>query len=679
MFNRISNTNLLPAIHIFIFQFFLQGCVAAAPIVEVQSGVIHFDNGRIRSIAVSDGDRPYVLAALSFEGIASLSGDGQILDVHDSNDPLAEIIAIAVSDEYEHASRKLLLVATADLARFQITLRGLDPQTGRFINSGLMANDHIITIPPRTTHLCFARDRYDDSLYLYAGGDHGQLFQTRIYSGSSGLIHTRELQQIVIGGPTSSCSSDDRNGIIYVTEPDMGLWQVVTDPEEVPFRAPVALNKPYGELGKPVAVTAIIRDKERMSLLLDTGLQSFLRVSADGRIVSRQDFAEAFAGHAINGSIADIKTGRLSLNGQMQEVIAVAITGVAGTGEIYLLPLASSESSGTQLGRIDSQDGVVQPLAVTDPVSGGMDAADDPAIWVNPRNPAESLILGADKRAGLGVYDLRGKLLQFLQDGRIDNVDVHSGFVNYPKLSHIAVASDRTNTALAIYSIDEETLHVSRVDARTIPAEFYDVYGLCLYRSAMTGDLYAFATSGDGFMHQWRLFPLDGNKVDAELVRRIKIGTVAEGCVADDETGFLYAAEERVGIWRYGAEPGDGDSRTEVARIRPAGELTADLEGMAIYKTSNTAGYLVISSQGSDNYSVYDRQPPHVHRGIFRIRVNARAGIDGTSQTDGIDITEVALPGFPKGLMVAQDGRYDESQNFKYISWADIAKQLRLE
>jgi 3-phytase len=40
--------------------------------------------------------------------------------------------------------------------------------------------------------------------------------------------------------------------------------------------------------------------------------------------------------------------------------------------------------------------------------------ADDPAIWVNRRNPSRSLVIGTAKDAGLLVYDLSGKLVQAL-------------------------------------------------------------------------------------------------------------------------------------------------------------------------------------------------------------------------------------------------------------------------
>lgn len=565
----------------------------------------------------------------------------------------------------------------ADWTRFRVILQGLDPASGRFTDPALLTGDGIIPMPPRTRHVCFARDRYDGSLYLFAGGDHGRLVQVRIYNGDNGLISARELQQVVIGGATSACSSDDNTGMLYVTEPAMGVWRLDTDPEEVPVRGPVALNAPYGDLGEPLGVAGILDGGSRVTLVADTGLESFVGVSEDGDLAARRDFAEAFAGGSVNGSITGIAMGRLPVNGRMRDVMVVGGSGDAGDGFIDILPLPFGTA--VNAARPASPDAVVKPIALSAPVTGGMDAADDPAIWIHPRDPARSLVLGADKGAGLGIYDLRGRLKQFLPDGRINNVDQRPGFPGHPALAHLAAGSDRTNVAVAIYAIDEATGRVSRVDARTIPAEFNDIYGMCMYRSRRTGDLYVFGTSDDGQFHQWRLFPAGRDKVDAELVRHVRIGTMTEACAADDATGHLYVAEERVGVWRYGAEPGDGDARTEVARIRPGGELTADLEGVAIYETGEDTGYLIVTSQGSDNYSVYDRQPPHDYLGTFRIRANPEEGMDGTSQTDGIEITNVKLPGYPRGLMVAQDGRYDESQNFKFVSWEDIARQLDLE
>ena len=57
------------------------------------------------------------------------------------------------------------------------------------------------------------------------------------------------------------------------------------------------------------------------------------------------------------------------------------------------------------------QDPVVSVTAPVDtaPVRHGGDAADDPAIWVDPVEPGKSLILSDDKGGGLCVYGLDGR------------------------------------------------------------------------------------------------------------------------------------------------------------------------------------------------------------------------------------------------------------------------------
>jgi myo-inositol-hexaphosphate 3-phosphohydrolase len=63
----------------------------------------------------------------------------------------------------------------------------------------------------------------------------------------------------------------------------------------------------------------------------------------------------------------------------------------------------------------------------------------------------------------------------------------------------------------------------------------------------------------------------------------------------------------------------------------------------------------------------------------FRIALNFEAGIDGASETDGVDLVTTALPGFPRGVLIVQDGRNiapPEPQNFKLINWAQVEALL---
>ena len=68
----------------------------------------------------------------------------------------------------------------------------------------------------------------------------------------------------------------------------------------------------------------------------------------------------------------------------------------------------------------------VMAKAETTPVGTADDAADDPAIWRHPTDPAKSLIIGTDKRAGIHVYDMTGKAIGFTASPRLNNVDLRS-------------------------------------------------------------------------------------------------------------------------------------------------------------------------------------------------------------------------------------------------------------
>ncbi len=308
----------------------------------------------------------------------------------------------------------------------------------------------------------------------------------------------------------------------------------------------------------------------------------------------------------------------------------------------------------------------------TEPVPNGGDAADDPAIWVHPTDAALSLIIGTDKTGGLAVYDLSGKQLQYLADGEMDNVDLRGGFKLGGQEVTLVTASNRRNNSIAIYKVDAATRKLENVAARVI-THGMAVYGMCMYRSAKTGKVYYFGNSKTGLVEQYELFEASG-KVDAKKVRNFKVGSVVEGCVADDELGKFYISEEPVGIWKYDAEPESGTTRTQVAKVGD-GHLHADVEGLAIAYGPNGTGHLIVSSQGNYSYIAYKREGNNEFVKKFRI---GDGDIDGAEETDGLDVTTTPLGDkFPKGLFVVQDGFNDKgakNQNFKLVPLEAIFK-----
>jgi len=82
--------------------------------------------------------------------------------------------------------------------------------------------------------------------------------------------------------------------------------------------------------------------------------------------------------------------------------------------------------------------------------------SDDPAVWLNPANGGQSIVITTGKNGGLRVNDLAGQELQRIAppDIRYNNVDVLYNVSLDGKLVDIAVASDRANDTLAIFPHD---------------------------------------------------------------------------------------------------------------------------------------------------------------------------------------------------------------------------------
>jgi 3-phytase len=239
----------------------------------------------------------------------------------------------------------------------------------------------------------------------------------------------------------------------------------------------------------------------------------------------------------------------------------------------------------------------------------------------------------------------------------------------------LAGAGNETDRSLMFYKINPATRRLEA--AGEIAGIGLVPYGSCLYRSAKSGKYFCFVSDRSGAMQQWELRDGGSGAVAGTRVRTFNVGSVVEGCVADDALGRLYLSEEQVAIWRYGAEPGDGDGRVRVDKAGKGGHLTADIEGLAIYAGRGGRGYLLASSQGSDTFVIYERDGTNAYVGTFRIGDGIH---DGVNDTDGIEVLPAALgPAFPKGLFVAQDGsntRPAANQNFKLVPWESIAEKF---
>jgi 3-phytase len=303
----------------------------------------------------------------------------------------------------------------------------------------------------------------------------------------------------------------------------------------------------------------------------------------------------------------------------------------------------------------------------TEPMKTSGDSADDATLWIDPSDPSQSLVIGTNKQRGLIVYNLTGKEIQFLADGRMNNVDHRDDFPLGDKKVSLVTASNRSSNSIAIYTVNTQTRKLEDIAARRIKT--IEAYGSCMYRSAKSGKFYYFVTSKQGTVEQYELVDDGKGRVDARRMRQLQVGKQLEGCVADDELGHLYIGEEDSGIWKYQAEPDAGTDRTRVDTVGAGGNLVADVEGLTIAYEKDGTGYLIASSQGNNTFAIYRREGANEYVRSFRII--SGNGIDEVTETDGIHVTTANLgPAFPNGVFIAQDGLDNTGkQNFKLVPW----------
>ncbi|NJM07215.1 phytase [Candidatus Gracilibacteria bacterium] len=346
--------------------------------------------------------------------------------------------------------------------------------------------------------------------------------------------------------------------------------------------------------------------------------------------------------------------------------------------------------------------------------------ADDPAVWIHPTTPSQSIIVGVLKDGGLDVYDLRGRVLQSIVPNpigseRYNNVDIVYNFPLGGKKVDLVVATDRANDLLRFWVVDPQTRTLGDVTAPGKPRVFTagddaaldeqtTAYGIALYRTQ--GTFYAFVSRrSTNVLGQFRFFDNGSGQVAWEQLRLAEFPLVDddleesqfEGMVVDQQQGLLYAGQEGRGIWKLDAATLGSSMRILIDEVAPAGtNLKADVEGLTIYYGSGGRGYLIASSQGDNTFAVYTREGENRYLGSFGV-TGGGGTIDSVEESDGAEVIAASLGAeYRFGIFITQDGANDPAvlvdddgelenvnTNFKLVNWLFIARSfeppLRIE
>ena len=316
----------------------------------------------------------------------------------------------------------------------------------------------------------------------------------------------------------------------------------------------------------------------------------------------------------------------------------------------------------------------VSPVLITEKTAVD---SDDPAIWVNQDDPAESLILGTDKGGSIFVFDLEGKILPdktVTGMGRMNNIDVAYGFPLGGETIDIAVATDRNEEKMRIFRLPDMT----PIDGGGIPTFVGEeddrrAMGLAIYTRPSDGAFFAivsrkFGVSG-AYLWQYLLEDAGDGTVKATKVRAFGEfvgGKEIEALAVDNELGYVYYSDETAGVHKYLADPDAPGADVELAFFGNEG-FVQDQEGISIYKINDGTGYILVSDQQANTFRVFKREgepgDPHNHQLVKVIKVS-------TNESDGSDVTNIPVDKrFPSGIFVAMS----DDQTFHYYSWDDFA------
>jgi 3-phytase len=306
----------------------------------------------------------------------------------------------------------------------------------------------------------------------------------------------------------------------------------------------------------------------------------------------------------------------------------------------------------------------------------GMDAADDPEIWVDPKNPNNAYIIATDKKAGLYVYGLDGKVVDHAAMGPLNNVDLRQFEVMAVHQTLIA-ASDRAKNGAQFFTLTQLG-KLQSIGFLSLPTS--EAYGLCLGRTSSGLKLAIIGKNGDVVLASLEAQNGGVKKISEE---RFVVGSQSEGCVFDDVTGRLFIGEEAKGIWVYDSEAPNKTPRHLMAAA-PGPELIPDVEGLSILVEPDTNHrYLLASSQGDSAFAVWRIDTPKTeYKGRFSL-IGGR-GIDPVTGTDGIAAKGGQIGPFSQGLIVVQDDAETDGeangprtrQNYKLADWAEIKSAL---
>jgi 3-phytase len=279
--------------------------------------------------------------------------------------------------------------------------------------------------------------------------------------------------------------------------------------------------------------------------------------------------------------------------------------------------------------------GIPKPVAVTIPGKN----VDSPAIWIAPK-PEDSLVLLSEKGARqVMVFKADAKatfVRRFGKMKRPNGIAILQNVAIGSIKKDLAFITDRDGSIVHVYSIPDFE------PVGSLAENVKEPMGISLYHRKSDNAVFAYIVRKFGKDNdkviRFRITEQNGRITGA---REISFGrellTNQETIVVDTGRELLYIADEN----RHEVKVYDLDGKLVTTFGR--GHFSAQVEGIALTGCGKSGLIIATDQRGVTEFEVFDRVT-FEHLGTIKTSLRV---------TDGVALTEVALPDYPRGLFVA--------------------------
>lgn len=365
--------------------------------------------------------------------------------------------AIAVTKLTAHS----FLVATIDNNQDNVVMFKLE-----HTQSGWNTTELTRINPPQAQPdtVCLFANKASKSISAFVPDVRGLITETIIFDTANNKAVNVNVREFSGVSEASGCAVSTTTNTLYVSESEIGVWAINANAESQADKKPIALVAPFGKLHSELGAISASQDG-----------RIWFTSTKNNTVYAYDPIGKAFNNWMLNGDLSlESVAVNYTSNNTATAVLYNDKTGAYIKSTLPVTPIKKSLKTSTK------SITQIKASAQTTPVQAFGDAADDPAIWVNPKNAENSLILGTDKRRGLMVYSLNGKLEQSLEVGRLNNVDLRQNSTIKNSTNTLITASNRTLNGISVFTVQENNNVRYIAD---IPTNLDEIYGLCMYSS----------------------------------------------------------------------------------------------------------------------------------------------------------------------------------------------------